>query len=84
MSPRYDVVWEPAAQARAAVLSDDDPAGVLAVFDATDLLAADPRPPGAFPYGPGAVRLQVGPYRVLAEIDEESRTVRITHIGRSQ
>lgn len=83
MSEHYHVEWEPAVQARAMTLADDDPDGVLAVFTATDLLADNPRPRGAFPYGPDAVRLQVGLYRVMAEIDDKIRTVRITHLGRS-
>lgn len=83
MSERHTVEWEPAAQMRAMMLADDDPAGVLAVFDSADLLADDPRPHGAFPYGPHAVRLQIGLYRVLVEIDDERRVARITHIGRT-
>jgi mRNA-degrading endonuclease RelE of RelBE toxin-antitoxin system len=84
MSDRPAVEWEPAAQRRAMTLADDDPDGVLAVFDCTDLLTADPRPNGAFPYGPGTVRLQIGLYRVLAEIDDARRVVRIIHIGRTK
>jgi mRNA interferase RelE/StbE len=83
MSDRYHVEWEPTAQGRAMTLADDDPSGVLAVFDAVDLLADNPRPRGAFPYGPNALRLQVGLYRAMAEIDDDARTVRITHIGHS-
>jgi mRNA interferase RelE/StbE len=83
MNDRYAVEWEPTAQSRAMMLADDDPDGVLAVFDCTDLLADNPRPRGAFPYGPNAIRLQIGLYRILAEIDDERRVVRITHIGRT-
>ncbi|WP_034265234.1 type II toxin-antitoxin system RelE family toxin [Actinospica robiniae] len=83
MSERHTVEWEPAAQMRAMLLADDDPDGVLAVFDCTDLLADDPRPRGPFPYGPDAVRLQIGLYRVLVEIDDAKRIARITHIGRT-
>ena len=41
MSERHTVEWEPAAQMRAMTLADDDPDGVLAVFDCTDRLADD-------------------------------------------
>lgn len=83
MTDRFHVEWDPATQARAMTLAEGDPAGVLAVFDTVDLLADNPRPRGAFPYGPNAVRLQIGLYRAVAEIDDETHTVRITHIGRS-
>jgi mRNA interferase RelE/StbE len=83
MNEAYHVEWDPAAQTRAMTLADDDPDGVLAVFAAADLLAEDPRPQGAFPYGPDAVRLQTGLYRVVAEIDDRARAVWISHIGRS-
>lgn len=67
----------------AAKLAHADRDGILAMFDRLELLSHDPRPVGAFPYGPNAVRLQVGLYRMMTEIDDETHTVRVTHIGRA-
>jgi mRNA interferase RelE/StbE len=79
----YQVEIDPLVLQRAAKLADDDRDGIRAVLDRLELLADEPRPAGAFRYGPDAVRLQIGLYRVMAEIDEATHVVRITHIGRS-
>jgi plasmid stabilization system protein ParE len=53
----------------------------IAVLDAIERLADDPRPTGSFPYGsPDLRRLRVGRYRVLYEVTEEAVAVR--HIAR--
>jgi mRNA interferase RelE/StbE len=73
----YDVL----ALDQAAGFLRDDPVGVAAAFDAVDLLAEDPRPAGAFPYGsPDLLRIKVGRYRVLYEITGE--VVAVRHIAR--
>lgn len=79
----YRVEIDPLALQRAAKLADEDREGIRAVLERLELLADEPRPTGAFRYGPNTVRLQISLYRVMAEIDEETHVVRITHIGRS-
>ena len=80
---RYTVDIEDDALQQALVLSKVDPEGVAFVFARIGLLAENPRPAGAFPYGPDAVRLHVGFYRVMAAIDDQDAKVVVTHIGRA-
>jgi mRNA interferase RelE/StbE len=61
----------------------DDPEGVAQVLDATDGLADEPRPSGAFPYGSAdLLRIRVGRYRILYEIDPAAESITVLHIGR--
>ena len=79
----YTVDIDDVALEQALILAKIDPEGVALVLARIDLLGANPRPTGAFPYGPNAVRLHVGFYRVLAAIEDEAAKVVITHIGRA-
>jgi mRNA interferase RelE/StbE len=79
----YTVVWELNAVDLAAKFLTDDPDGVRRLFSAADRLCDDPRPPGAFPLGTsGLHRLRVDRYRLVYEVDDDSRTVRVRHVGR--
>jgi mRNA interferase RelE/StbE len=79
----YEVVWAEEALDQAMRLAKTDREGVAAVFDATDLLAGNPRPEGAFRYGSvGALRLHVGLYRVFIEVDDDASLVKVRHLGR--
>ncbi|HEV2635170.1 MAG TPA: hypothetical protein VGX23_08485 [Actinocrinis sp.] len=80
---RYTVDVERDALEQAAFLAKIDPEGIALVLTRIETLAADPRPVGAFPYGPDAVRLHVGFYRVMAVIDDELARVSVIHIGRA-
>lgn len=81
----YEIVWADEAFATAQVFMHDDPEGLAAVFDAVDELASDPRPTSAFPWG-GAdlLRLRVGRYRVLYEIDDRVVRIDVIHLGRGR
>ncbi|GLW75320.1 hypothetical protein Kpho02_76170 [Kitasatospora phosalacinea] len=79
----YRVLWEPAALAVAQKLAADDRTGVQQVFAAVDLLADNPRPAGAFTVGSsGIYRIQVGLYRVQYEVEDQTVTVTVFHLGR--
>jgi mRNA interferase RelE/StbE len=80
---RYTVDIEADALQQALALSKVDPEGVALVIARIELLAENPRPAAAFPYGPDAVRLHVGFYRVMAAIDDQDTRVVVTHIGRA-
>jgi mRNA interferase RelE/StbE len=80
---RFTVDYEAVALGQAMALAKIDPEGVALVLTRIDLLADDPRPPGAFSYGADAIRLHVGFYRVLAFIYDEEAKVLVTHIGRA-
>jgi mRNA interferase RelE/StbE len=80
----YEIVWADEALAAAQAFMRDDPAGLSGVFDAVDGLALDPRPPTASRWGGSDVlRLRVGRYRVLYEIDDLIVTISVVHLGRS-
>ncbi|MFP5347760.1 MAG: type II toxin-antitoxin system RelE family toxin [Actinomycetes bacterium] len=80
----YEVVWADEALAAAQVFMADDPAGLAAVFDAVDNLASNPRPPQAFQWGATHfLRLRIGIYRVVYEIDESAIRIDVIHLGRS-
>ena len=80
----YEIAWTDEALAAAGAFMLDDPAGLVTVFDAVDDLAGDPRPPTAFPWGSTAfLRLRVGRYRVLYEIDDRVIRIDVVHLGRS-
>ncbi|MEU0788003.1 type II toxin-antitoxin system RelE/ParE family toxin [Streptomyces sp. NPDC006173] len=78
------MVWEPSALTVAEKHAASDRAGVQQVFEAVDLLADNPRPAGAFTVGAtGIYRIQVGFYRVQYEIDDQTVTVTVFHLGRA-
>jgi mRNA interferase RelE/StbE len=80
----YEIVWADEAFAAAQSLMADDSAGLAALFDAVDELATDPRPAGAFARGSADVlRLRIGRYRVLYEIDDGVVRIDVIHLGRS-
>jgi mRNA interferase RelE/StbE len=79
----FAVVWEPTAVDLATRFLSDDADGLRSVFDAVDALGGNPRPPQAFAFGPtGLHRLRVGRYRVVYEVNNDARTVRVRHVGR--
>lgn len=80
----YAVVWADEALTAAQVFMADDPAGLAAVFDAVDDLAYNPRPAQAFQWGATQfLRLRIGIYRVMYEIDELAIRIGVIHLGRS-
>ena len=86
MSPVYSVVVEPRALRIAAEQLQRDPKGLAALFDALDTLATEPRPAEAQPWGSAGtiLRLRVGDWRALYEVDEAALTVVVSHIGRTE
>ncbi|WP_326797664.1 type II toxin-antitoxin system RelE/ParE family toxin [Streptomyces sp. NBC_01808] len=78
-----NVAWDPKALAAAQLYAKEDREGVLTVFDATDALASDPRPPGSLSYGENLHRLHVGRYRVWYEIKDEIVEIAVFHLGRT-
>jgi mRNA interferase RelE/StbE len=79
----YEVTWSERATSTGSRYLADDAAGLAQVLDATDLLAADPRPYGSFPYGSEDLRrIHVGRYRVLYEIHPAERRIVILHVAR--
>jgi mRNA interferase RelE/StbE len=80
---RFTVDIAQDALEQAAFLAKVDPEGVAMVLARIDLLATDPRPVGAFPYGADAVRLHVGFNRVMAVIRDDAAQVTVIHIGRA-
>lgn len=79
----YEVVWADEALAAAHRYLGDDRDGLRLVFDATDLLADEPRPAGAFAWGVDRFRIHVGRYRVIYEIVDTTVTVQVLHLGRT-
>ncbi|MEV7277991.1 type II toxin-antitoxin system RelE/ParE family toxin [Streptomyces sp. NPDC093111] len=80
----YTVLWDEPALDVAAKFLVDDPDGLRQVFEATDLLADDPRPAGTSEYGSRNLRrMHVGRYRVMYEITEATITVMVLHLGRT-
>ncbi|MEU1307209.1 type II toxin-antitoxin system RelE/ParE family toxin [Streptomyces shenzhenensis] len=77
----YEVIWEPEALAQAERLAKDDPDGVRQVFTAVDRLADNPRPDGAFGSA-DLLRIHVGAYRVMYEINDHRIHVSVIHLGR--
>jgi mRNA interferase RelE/StbE len=79
----YTVVWEPDAIRMTSGFLSDDSDGVNQLMDAVDLLANDPRPPGAVRYGSDNLhRLHAGRYRVFYEILPAEKEIRVVHVGR--
>ena len=80
----FEIVWADEAFVAARAFMADDPAGLAIVFDTVDDLASNPRPPSAFPWGSTAfLRLHVGRYRVLYEINGGLLRIDVIHLGRS-
>lgn len=50
------------------------------VGECVDRLAEEPRPPGAKKLHGGGYRLRVGVYRVLYDVDDETRTVTVYRV----
>jgi len=79
----YEVDWEPPAVDLASRYLVDDPAGLRVVLEIVDFLAENPRPDNAFSLGgAGLHRLRAGQYRVVYQIDENTRTISVMHVGR--
>lgn len=80
----YQVVWADEAFAAAETFMADDPVGLAAVFDTVDDLAQNPRPAAAHPWGgTDLLRLRIGRYRVLYEVDEHIVRIDVLHLGRT-
>jgi mRNA interferase RelE/StbE len=80
----YEIVWADEAFAAAQAYMADDPAGLAAVFNTMDDLANNPRPPEALQWGnTDFLRLRMGRYRVLYEIDDQLIRIDVIHLGRS-
>ena len=79
----HSVTWSEQAVSAGSRYLTDDPPGLAQVLDATDLLADNPRPAGAFPYGSeNLLRIRVGRYRVLYEIDPAAEAITVLHVAR--
>ncbi|MFF1919454.1 type II toxin-antitoxin system RelE/ParE family toxin [Streptomyces sp. NPDC058221] len=77
------ITWDERAIDQAARFLKDDPDGLRLLMDAVDLLAENPLPEGAMPYGsPTLRRVHVGRYRVLYEIEDAQVTIIVIHVGR--
>jgi mRNA interferase RelE/StbE len=78
----HQVLWQESALRAAERFAASDPDGVRQVFDAADLLADDPRPPGSTG-GAHTRRIHVGFYRLMYRIDDGPPVVvSIEHLGR--
>ncbi len=78
----YEVLWSDGALSAASAYLGDDRDALVALFDAVDQLAEDPRPAEAFAWGGDRWRLRIGRYRVIYEVLQQ--TVMIIHLGRSR
>ena len=79
----YEIAWADEAFVAAQTFMADDPDGLATVFDTVDDLAREPRPPTAIPWGSTAfLRLRVGRYRVLYEINDRLIRINVIHLGR--
>jgi mRNA interferase RelE/StbE len=79
----HSVTWSEQAISAGSRFLADDPEGLAQVLDATDRLADNPHPAGAFPYGSDdLLRIRVGSYRILYEIDPPTPSITILHMGR--
>jgi mRNA interferase RelE/StbE len=78
----YQVVWADEALQSAEAYVDDDPIGLIQVFDTVDTLAETPRDVGAYAWGKDRYRLRVGHYRIVYVVEERRVTVAVIHLGR--
>ena len=79
---RYEVVWADEALQSAEAYVDDDPIGLIQVFDTVDTLTETPRDVGAYSWGKDRYRLRVGRYRIIYVVEERHITVAVIHLGR--
>ncbi len=80
----YEIVWADEAFSAAQLFMADDPKGLAAVFDRVDQLASEPRPATAYQWGnTGLLRLRIGRYRVVYEVDHQVVRIDVIHLGRS-
>ncbi|MEF9915427.1 MULTISPECIES: type II toxin-antitoxin system RelE family toxin [unclassified Streptomyces] len=79
----YTIIWEAEATGAAVRFLKDDSEGLIALYDAVDGLAKEPRPANSTPFGGTYRRLRVGNYRILYRINDDVVRILITHIGRS-
>lgn len=78
----YEVVWADEALETAGTYVDDDPIGLLQVFDTVDGLAESPRDVGAYAWGKDRYRLRIGRYRIIYVVEDKRVTVAVIHLGR--
>ncbi|MFD2078114.1 mRNA interferase RelE/StbE [Actinopolymorpha cephalotaxi] len=78
----YTLDWRENALNSLAGYLDDDRAGVREVFTVLDELTANPYPPYATKIG-SALRLRIGRYRIVYEIEDHTVTVLVIHVGRT-
>lgn len=80
----YEIAWADEAFVAAQAFMADDPAGLATVFGTVDELAGNPRPPSAIPWGSTAfLRLRIGRYRILYEINDRLIRIDVITLGRS-
>ncbi|WP_327686494.1 type II toxin-antitoxin system RelE family toxin [Streptomyces sp. NBC_00467] len=77
----FEVIWEPEALSQAEQFAKNDPTGVRQVFTAVDRLGINPRPDGAFGSA-DLLRIHIGAYRVMYEINDRQIRVSVIHLGR--
>lgn len=80
MSPQYRIELERAA---ARALHKLDPPARTRIAAAIDLLAENPRPPGArkLAGGDGELRVRTGDYRIIYEVRESALVILVITIG---
>ncbi|WP_059005670.1 type II toxin-antitoxin system RelE family toxin [Streptomyces specialis] len=77
------VEWLPQAKTAMKRYRQDDPKGIDMVLDSVNLLAKNPRPAGAHPYGPDHLRIHVGHYRIFYRIKQNRPVIlEIQTVGR--
>jgi mRNA interferase RelE/StbE len=81
--PSYTLAWRQDAREAARRLGKTDPDGIVPLVRTISRLAENPRPTGSFAMGPTFVRVHIGFYRVVVEIDEAAHTVVVVHVGRN-
>ncbi|NEB77355.1 type II toxin-antitoxin system RelE/ParE family toxin [Streptomyces sp. SID14478] len=77
----WAVTWEPSAVDATVRFLEEHPDTLSEVFEASDLLARDPKPAGSVPWGTSHRRLRVGRWRILYRVDDAHQTLHIEHIG---
>ena len=79
----WQVTWGLRALNAAAGYLSDDREGVAGVMAVSRELETQPLRPDAFPLGsPTRLRLHVGRYRIVYQVDEQDRLVTIVRLGR--